>query len=850
MRIVFRTSVLNRLSVKTNGTIKESIDAYRKKHTPMAVFLTDYLAVKSKGNHLVKADNPWAYYYKGIEGHEIESGVSTDETLFRFAAMKLKDELPTDVISAAFYANKNRNDSDFEIGYLLPLFIGVVSVNDNVLIINPTPEMIRSFEESNCACKKKTYAVTDETVAKLYQIQFPESSFLPFDELSTLNKLDAVLIMNRDQDVSQSHKLLGFLSGCTADTKIIGLLPSVWFDNPVYNNYIVLENNGFSISQTLIVDPAATNSTPKKKLLITIEKGENDEIAVTNSSYDRKTMTFSVSNEAIMIKADHYLKTGKTILACWKEATASNKEQKEPVYKKSAEYHFSKEISIFYKIYPGRKNKFAGIAYYRTMKSIEPKIWGRKCSPDVEKGLRASTEEAVINSIECIPFDNKMYPIIRSDIEKKYIGYKPITLKTLWFYCWDVIADTAKYDHDLMSRLFKNPKAANIIPQNQSGEIILEALAETTGVTPEDIPYAYVDQLNQLFKTAMKLGLIPFNPLESYISEYTQRATERQQDVRNALVKKHFSEKEEQDIFQAITGSHNANRMLCTEKSLLLATGIRLFTGMSIREVAALKWGDFRQITGSDDYQFLITKFVDQNGRIMLHAEKQNWKRFRIVPSAHILTALLLARKQYLIRNGINEEYLTDCPIVLSEERITDMIKMKQIGHCKPLIISKSGNELIKAAQIPENIIVLPDDKNDLATDFNRYHGDIFQTNFRDKANHNAFMTIGEINYILGVDAPDTFSRHYCDYSNDYIQIGIIQKLKRWENKYEQMIKRGKLSPPAFGVQEGSFSLSVGPYTSGNASIDLIIDNKSDSDAEVLIKSTHGLNVNSTTYEE
>ena len=121
MRIVFRTSVLNRLSVKTNGTIKESIDAYRKKHTPMAVFLTDYLAVKSKGNHLVKADNPWAYYYKGIEGHEIESGVSTDETLFRFAAMKLKDELPTDVISAAFYANKNRNDSDFEIGYLLPL---------------------------------------------------------------------------------------------------------------------------------------------------------------------------------------------------------------------------------------------------------------------------------------------------------------------------------------------------------------------------------------------------------------------------------------------------------------------------------------------------------------------------------------------------------------------------------------------------------------------------------------------------------------------------------------------------------------------------------------------------------
>lgn len=850
MKIAFRTKELHCISVKTNGTIKESIDAYRKKHTPMSVFLTDYLAVKSKGNHLVKADNPWAYYYKGIEGHEIESGVSTDETLFRFAAMKLKDELPTDVISAAFYANQSRNDSDFEIGYLLPLFIENVTENDNALIINPTPEMILSFEKSNCACKKKNYAVTDETVAKLYQIQFPESSFLTFDELSTLKELDTVLFVNRDQDVLQSHKLLGFLSGCGADTKIIGLLPNVWFDNPVYNNRLDLENNGFSISQVLIVDPSATNSTPKKKLLITFEKGENDEIAVKNSSFDRKNMIFTVSDETVKIESEHYLKTDKTIMACWKEASNPARGKHKPVYKKPVEYQFSKEISLFYKVYSGRKNKFAGIAYYREIRSIEPKLWGKKCSPDIEKGLRASSEEDVKKSLESIPFDNKLYPIIWSDIEKKYIGNKPVTLKTLWFYCWNTIADSSKYDHDLMRRLFINPKAANIIPQIQSGEIILEALAETIGVPVEDIPFVYVDQLNCLFRTAMKLKLIMFNPLESYISEYSQRATERQQDVRNALVKKHFSEKEEEDIYRAIIGSHAVSGMLCTEKSLLLATGIRLFTGMSIREVAALKWCDFRPIAGTDNYQFFITKFVDQNGRIMLHAEKQNWKRFRIVPSAHVLTILLLARKRFLINSGISEEYLTDCPIVLSEERIADMRKMKRIGHCKPVAISKSGNELIKSAKIPENIIVLPDDQNDLATDFNRYHGDIFQTNFRDKANHSAFMTIGEINYILGIDAPDTFSRHYCDYSNDYIQIGIIQKLRRWETKYEQMINRSKLSLPSFGEQEGAFARKVGPYESGNASIDLVIENKSDSDAQVMLKSDHGLNVNLTIYED
>lgn len=41
----------------------------------MKVFLTNFLAVKTKGDILEKADNPWAYLHKVIEGHEIESGV-------------------------------------------------------------------------------------------------------------------------------------------------------------------------------------------------------------------------------------------------------------------------------------------------------------------------------------------------------------------------------------------------------------------------------------------------------------------------------------------------------------------------------------------------------------------------------------------------------------------------------------------------------------------------------------------------------------------------------------------------------------------------------------------------------
>ncbi|MCR4716783.1 MAG: hypothetical protein K5656_06350, partial [Lachnospiraceae bacterium] len=704
---------------------------------------------------------------KEITGRKFETGVSVDETVFRFATLKLKDELPSDVINAAFYANKNRNDSNFELGYLLPGFIQTISREDNVLIVNPSPEMICTFESSNQACKTKTYAVTDETVAKLYKFQFPNSVFLPFSQLNTLSDINALLIVNRDQKIAEAGVLLSSLACCSDNAKVLGLIPDAWFDSTKTKAHQILTQCGFSIKQALLLDTSTTNSTPRKKMLVVIEKSEKATIEVIRSSYDSRTRVFTILDQTAYIDEKHYLETDRTIVSCWKEATSPIKDDSQPTYKKPEEFVFSKEISLFYKIYSDRKKKFAGIAYYKAIKSIDPKTWGKKLTADIEKGLRAESKEAVINAIGSLVFDVKVYPIIFSDIERVYIRNSSITLKTIWFYCWNAIADSQKYDHEFMCRFFMEEDISNLIPQADSGEAILNSLAKTLDVDVEDIPYRYVEQIHFLLQTALKQKLIPVNPLDPYLSEYSRRASERQQDVRNALVKKHFSAKEELEIFLGIVGKQSSKKLLCTEKSLFLAPAIRLFTGISIREVAALKWGDFSPIEGTAEYQFLITKYVDQNGKILLHAEKQNWKRFRIVPSARVLTTILLTRKQYLISLGIDDNYLSDCPIILGEERILDMKGLKMIPHCKPSIISQSCNKLIELAKIPENTIILPDAKGDLETDFNRYHGDIFQTNFRDKSNHNAFMTNGEINYLLGVEAPDTFSRYYCDYSND-----------------------------------------------------------------------------------
>ena len=131
------------------------------------------------------------------------------------------------------------------------------------------------------------YAVPDETVAKLYHIQFPNSEFFSFEQLQIKKDIDSILIANRDQKVSESSILLSCLSGCNDNAKVLGLIPSAWFDNTKNAARLIFKESGFSIKQALMIDTLATNSIPKKKLIVLMEKGDSSTIETMRSSYVR-----------------------------------------------------------------------------------------------------------------------------------------------------------------------------------------------------------------------------------------------------------------------------------------------------------------------------------------------------------------------------------------------------------------------------------------------------------------------------------------------------------------------------------------------------------------------------------
>jgi hypothetical protein len=134
----------------------------------------------------------------------------------------------------------------------------------------------------------------------------------------------------------------------------------------------------------------------------------------------------------------------------------------------------------------------------------------------------------------------------------------------------------------------------------------------------------------------------------------------------------------------------------------------------------------------------------------------------------------LLARKKYVTESHqLTESQLARLPIVQKTE-------INPKNPCPRSKLKDKCQLLIGEAGILPHLISIPDPDGFKVSDLHRYQGDIMYTNYKHKVTEICGFTLGERSYTLGIQAPDTFSVHYCDYGHDLIQYGMVQKLNRW----------------------------------------------------------------------
>lgn len=769
---------LETYNLKGNGTITQAIKTYESYNVPLKQLLTDYNDVITYPEYLKKAFNAWEYLNKGIKKIPIVCGVSVAEALFNVSAMSLHKQKPIEVIKNIYYRSKSRNDSGLE-NYFLSVIKKDIFNDEKLFIINPSPIIVEFFERNRC---NNHYAVIDKTLAELYTKQYKNSKFLTLDTMSQITEVDTMLLFGTNVDEKSIEKILECVNTISSK-KICGIIQTRLIDNKESCFWKSIMGSGLNIREIVLVPNSMSNSSPKKKCMVYLERKEKKEqTKIWKVDFEEDTKLVVPSERKLFIDQEELFKYN-TLNLMWKKAFEVSDKEKETKaeYATADLYPFSKEIQLSYSIYSEKKVVYGKVYYAATKNRDIPSIRGKALTKRIEKGLRRKTAEEVINALEELPYNPQVFDAIKTDITTHYLkAHLPVSLKTLWFCLRDELQKKNSYDESLMRQIFTTgEKISELVLQKSNEKMICEAITELIEPGEEKKELQILKMLNIVVTEAIKQGYLSENKILPLLPNVQNRATKRQNQVRQALAKRSFENIEEEKIIKYLKSFY-------VERSSYMAVLIRLLTGISLKEDSALLWRNFQYNKSTDVYTLSITKFVDNSGKMISHALEESWEKYRTLPISTLLGNILEERKKFLIRKGLAAQVLENYPIILGREDLNKMLKGHKEEFCKPTVIAQKCRESISKAEIVQNMLILPDEESgtELETDINSYGGDIFKTNFREKALNAAGFSLDEVNYYLGIKKPDTFSQHYCDYTNDYVQLIMARKLDRWQNKY------------------------------------------------------------------
>lgn len=458
----------------------------------------------------------------------------------------------------------------------------------------------------------------------------------------------------------------------------------------------------------------------------------------------------------------------KTINRLWEEHRPKPQQGKR---RQTKCYRYSEEIKIWYSLSKGRgrisiyepptKAQEKRNPLERGKKVIGPILFRAKSISDAEEKLRERI------------FQEPLKSAIQKMICNSY-RTKPITLRSFFFCQQDRLRENQSYRESVMEELLSVPSFGEI---SSVDVVTLEEyqakMEKEFGDRSKGKKLLLWRQLNLLLMEGEQWEPRRFypNPISSYVNSLVEKDLDRQR-MRESLAKRFFELPEEDIIWEKIKEG-------IAENSVLFGCAISFYTGMSNSEICALDWGDCRSISGKTGKQFLVYKRINAKGEIK-HLGTESHGTYRRIPLVSSLWTLLEQRKEQ-VKKGLSvswgrtvwDKELDALPIVT--ETSADFEK-----RCSPSRLKKTKDELQRAAGITPLEGSLGEDQSPKSTDFNDYQGDLFRTNFQQRALQTCLMSEAELNYLLGIALPNTFSKHYCDYINDLSQLLMAQKLERW----------------------------------------------------------------------
>lgn len=361
----------------------------------------------------------------------------------------------------------------------------------------------------------------------------------------------------------------------------------------------------------------------------------------------------------------------------------------------------------------------------------------------------------------------------------------------------------------------------------------------------------------------------------------------------NALAEKTLPLESETELIDWLVKKFRDNN------DVYLGVLIKLFTGMSNPEICALRWGDYEEIkyTNGKRHHLVISKKMNDNSKELEYFDSEHKHKYRLIPLPAFLDNLVKEQYKKLIdfiikkyRKIIRYELTTKKPYKLVKT-LFDALRIKDISYDDFKKLSDNDFYKYYKKEIDEEIknypIVSQSNKNikerekfklpfatttlrhcaqkaldkgfkkfenksklsssDKIIDYSKQGNTLFHTNYQFHAISNCGLTSGELNYIIGNTDTDTFSKHYCDFSNDLIQLQLAKKLDRWADAHFRNTKPN-IDFTKRIITKSSYQLkSIEAGKNEYAEATIIISSDSFS-GNIIIENDHGFEANATLY--
>ena len=761
------------LNTKVNKAI-QSLTSIGESSDNILLFL-DNLWNDSTYSFIPNSENPLAY--SDSEFEHIRKSIYSD-------AKKLLMPIKNNMLDAicATITDMNENDIPLENIPVLQLFSNTVknqiSIIEPILIIEPSPFFIKKLRGNNPFRRRKViFVLQDNILVEIYTKLFKVSdfSFIQANNLSTviasvdLYPTNVLLFGTHIRDTSLKTEYIRFCLSCVNNMHYLCILDSDYYiqhkSSPIKSAL-----SKANINNIWLFPSGISHATkPEMKVLLQCTYGyvqqSSNKITLTRYTLtsNKKDQYLSPNYYQAQLSSDDFFSSDLKLRSIYRANFLESQTKSSMIRNTAESFTYSSELSVYYTI-SGEgnfKHPYRVAAYVR-----EPQI-GNSKSPIIlnsKKSTKKISPNEIENWIENTYLRSNSIRSAISNIYQKYYQNKPVTLRSFIFfnYEWE-----KTLPHNALNDLY-------FINHSLLGDIPIDNISfeDISQILYADSHYVRIRMmlLSNLFDLAIKQGYCKNNPIKNELRS-TQNEHEFFYQVRSNLTLKNLNE---QHFIYAI----NVLLKKCQKGNLIaLASTVCILTGLDANIVCALKWKDFSTIHISGNIKCTISQLCIQRQSCNDGTEIKPFVRheqYRKLPCPSILSNLLSEeyKKTKTIHSGMPQEYIDNSYIFIDTS--TNNLPLS------PIKLRKANRELIKKINIPAEIIPIPDNKKGtLDTNLAYYPYDLFRTNFDYYARHVGKFELGEIEYYLGIQPSTTFSRYYCDYTNDYSQLILYTKLER-----------------------------------------------------------------------